>query len=364
VDYIDLIGQLLSQAGVDIDPGQLRTAVITLLVVVAGSVAYAVGKPLARWSKRQIDEEFWRHPGKLATAVSTVLLVLAYGFYGADQSESLTDELIDLGRDRLAGVMPLAILTQWVLLCACWTLFGLLLGIPRPQLLRPLRTIGAFLTFTALLILYTVLVMSLLDGDFGTAAPAAAAIVGIGYLAAVATSKKRWRVPLRQVLTVSGVWLGILGLLTALATIALAAANLPVPTLDEAITFDLVGASVLFLFACYRYRADVLNHTDVDPVLLHFIDFTVALSACAIAISGLPNSPVTLGPVPTWLIAVGPPVLVAAMVFGVHLARKRATTPAWAVCLTASVVAGVLVGPARIVLGVVLSPVAGMLPTL
>lgn len=128
------------------------------------------------------------------------------------------------------------------------------------------------------------------------------------------------------------------------------------------VTVDLIVVSVMFLVSCYRFRADALNETAAPPALLHFIDLTAAISACAIALVGLPGSQVTFGAVPAWLVAVGPPLIVATMVFVLRILRRCGVTPRWAACVLAAGIAGLLVGPAKIVLAAILTPVVDLLP--
>jgi hypothetical protein len=75
----------------------------------------------------------------------------------------------------------------------------------------------------------------------------------------------------------------------------------------------------------------------VPPVVVVVM---MALSACAIALSGLHHSPVTLGRVPVWLIAVGPPLVVALVVFATNLVRLRRCTTRWGACVLVAFVAG------------------------
>ena len=92
----------------------------------------------------------------------------------------------------------------------------------------------------------------------------------------------------------------------------------------------------------------------------HLIDFSLAVSACAIALTSQPGSEVTLGGVRRWS---SPPARRSRWrndLF-VHLRRSRQDTPRWRTCLILAVVAGLLVGPLKFVLAAPIADLAGVL---
>jgi hypothetical protein len=382
--------------GLDVSLDVLRGIFWMVAAVVAIVVAYRVIMAVLRglekaglFAKRQIDQKFWRDAGKLATVISFLLFVLAYGFYSQEQRRTVGQALADLVREHLDAVLPLAVLTQWVLLLLFWFGFGLLVNVPLRSLLKPLEVVWAFVVLTGQVLLYTVVMMSLVEGSVTGAVLGAGALFGSIYLllvGATATQRRQWSAsaasgrrfarlvygwgagrsrwlppPLLVVVCVAGFGL-LYGIISMVVGAVYVIGDRPPATMAGVVTVDLIVMAFVFLFVCYRFRADTLSEVEVPPALLHFVDFSLAISACAIAVVGLPNSPVTLGEVPVWLIAVGPPVIVAAMVFVMHLLRLRMTTPRWVACLVVAAVAGLLVGPAKIVLGYALGPLAALLP--
>jgi hypothetical protein len=106
----------------------------------------------------------------------------------------------------------------------------------------------------------------------------------------------------------------------------------------------------------------VAAQPEVPPALLPFIDLSMALSACAIVLSGFGQSAVTLGSVPVWVVAIGPPILVALLVFTANVLRLRSGTTRWGACVLAAVAAALLVWPAKEALHWLLRPLVELLP--
>jgi hypothetical protein len=376
---IDWIHDALALNGVDAD----RDLIVSLFWLAAGGIALyygyqALGKLVdagigaGRFVKEQVDGKFWRDPGKLRFLIGLVLLVVAYGFYGTDQSRPLGEALLDIGRGQLLAVMPLAITTQWILLIACWLLLGLVMGVPFAKLGKPiadtvlgLAVIGvqllicalAFLAFGngrneegaawsavfAATVLVLVLLMMLPNSQAAKAGKRPSPAKALGFL---------W--PLLTVL-IAVCYLIVLG-------IVLAVLHFGGGDPDDAaiIRGVLVAVLVLALIMGFRFRNDILGEAEAPEALLYFIDFSLALAAGVVAVFGAQQSPVTLGPVPAWVIALGPPLIIAGMIFTVRLRRLRETTPRWTACLLTGIGAAFLVLPATLGLTRLLNPV---LPT-
>jgi hypothetical protein len=326
--------------------------------------------------QRQVGQRFWREPGKLGTFISFALFLIAYGFYAPQQKRTLLEAVLDLVGEQLASVMPVAILTQWVLLSLYWVVFGSVMGLPLWRLMAPVELVGAVLLFAVLLVLATVSVWALFNGEWDVARSAFLAMFVAMYLGFVALSTRkyrvdmadrrssrfwrarvmawgagtpekpapRWRPPPMLILLATLAFAVFVGIFSSIVFVVVFFVRSAVPSLAGVIRADLVICAIFLLVACYNFRAVNLGNADVPPALLSFIDLSLALSACAIALAGLPDSPVTLGSVPVWLVAVGPPLLVALTVFGLRLAPER-HTPRWQACLLASAIGGVLVWP-------------------
>jgi MFS family permease len=353
------------------------TAVALMLAWIAVKFIADIARDAGKFAKDQVEAEFWRDPGKIRIVIGFVLLAVAYGFYGTDQSRPLGEAVLDLGRSQFLAVMPLAILTQWLLLIAFWLLFGLLMGVPFRELAKPIGTvISGTIVIGVELILFTIGALSLIGGSaaLGIATLTAAFLLNLvlGCISVVIERRKPvearatgfWRTnPIALALLVTlAIWVVFVlsWLLVALVHgiyLSLTGGEPQPLTLESAIRGDLIALSVIFLFSCFRFRADTLSEVETPPSLLYFADLSLALSAAVIAATGLPNSPVVLGPVPPWVVAVGPPSIVAALVFGVYLIRMRETTPRWALCLAVSLAAAFLVVPTAKALTGLLAPV-------
>jgi hypothetical protein len=316
--------------------------------------------------------------GRLGTVVSFVLFVVAYGFYGEEQTRSLAQALADLGRKQLGSVMPLAIVTQWVLLCVLWFLFGGLCRVPAWQLVKPILFPFGFLLVVGYLLLPSVSLVALVNGAgaWPVAVPLLAMVLGSYVLNLLAApelaqtrralheagspapagwfgrwyfgdpmrTRPRWAPAPGAILALP---LGII-LIYTLVTFGVIVAR-GVPSTAGVVSVTLVAAAVLLLFALYQFRGKVLEQTEVPRSIFYFIDLTLALSALVIALAGQAGSQVTLGPVPPALIAAAPPLLVAAWVLFLSL-RPWQGTRNWQVCLIASVLAATAVYPFQLIL--------------
>lgn len=317
-----------------------------------------------KFVKGQIDQKFWREPGKLRFVIGLLLLAIAYGFYGGDQPRPLWEALLDIGRGQILAVMPLAILTQWILLLAFWMLFGLVMGVSFVKLGKPISDMAiGMVVFGAEMVLFTLALMSLVEGQglaaFGWLLAFAALNLPLAFAARAQLRKKG--LPERPVAIL---WLLYMGLIAALfafiafcVVIVFWVGELAAPNREGVVKGVLIGLLVLTLIMCFRFHGDVLSQVEVPKSLMYFIDFSLALAAGVVAVIGVQETPVTLGPVPAWVVAVGPPLIVAGMILFSHLRGMRESTPRWTACLVAGVLAAFLVLPATLGLTRLLGPV-------
>jgi hypothetical protein len=342
-----------------------------------------------------VDKKIWRDAGKTASLISFLLLVTAYAFYGLDQSRTVLQAAVDLGKEQLDTVLPRAILTQWALLLGFLVLFGSLMRIPGRLLFEPLVGIAYWAMLAVAMFFVTAWLWPLLfGGAFDSVAWAGLALTVVAsYLMLIVGNSRtqrrqpaapreatgwvtrvllgaglprsRWLVP--PVVVVVMMAVNVL-LTVVIGGIAYAVYDSARETLggpsgrDGALLAVLLGNALFLLMMFFFYRGQVAEKSGIPAALFPFIDFSLALSACAIALSGLHHSPVTLGKVPVWLIAVGPPVVVALLVFATNLVRLRRDTPRWSVCVLAAFAAGLLVWPAKWLLGLALTPILALVP--
>jgi hypothetical protein len=312
--------------------------------------------------------EDWRDAGKLASVISFVLFLLAYGLFWQEQPRTLDEALLDMGKAHLAEIVPTAILTQVVLLSAYWFIFGRLTAVPARTLLEPYRLIVGLAIAFAWLLLASVVPFVLAGGDSGTLGMAVLGLITVLGLCApllvksvAAASKQAQQGKAAASITVALVALLMLTGLVATTVAAVYAAVSSDPSVSGLVATDFAIMTVLLLFTGYRFRA-YIGQADVPAALPHLIDFSLAISACAIALVGLAGSTVTLGGVPPVLIAAGPALAVAAMIYVVHLRQSRRTMPRWWACLVVAIVAGLLVGPLKVLLEAPIAAFAGVLP--
>lgn len=360
---------ILSDLGADVELPVLRSLFWLLAGIFAAYWAYRAirwavdaGIAVGRFAKDQVDQKFWRDPGKLRLIIGVLLFAVAYGFYGADQSRPLGQALGDTVRGQVLAFMPLAITAQWLLLLLFWLLLGLVMGVPFLKLAKPIGDvlIGT-VVIAAEVLCYTLWIAALRDGRYAEswgwlAAFAAINLVLIGLAQASPRTRRSWPAAL-------GVWLLLDVLLIVLfsivaGVIAAVRAAMDLPPSDQAgmVRLALIAMTVVFLMLCFAFRSTYLNEVEVPESLLYFIDFSLALAAGIVAVAGVQQSPVTLGPVPAWVVAVGPPLIVAGMLFTVRLRRLRESTPRWTAVLVGAIGAAFLVLPATILISKALAP--------
>lgn len=344
------------------------------------------------------DKELWRNTGRLSTVLTFGLLIVAYAFYGDDQSRTWWEAVKALATDQLLSVLPVAILTQFMLMMLFWFLFGRLLGMPWKPLLDPVVNLLHVVTAGAGLLVFTVGLLGALHHQTGQLIAGLAGLAVWGYLltvlgasrasrtqtaqyeqARVAAGKpprsrlyrflwgdpstgSRWVQPTGAMLM--GVVLGsfIYGIFAAIAAAIMHWMGRGIPGLGTTVQVELIVMTVALLAGCYLFRMEASMLPSTPPTLFHFADLSLALAACVVALTGLPNSEVTIGPVPVVVIAVGPALLVALAVYLVHVRAARRTTKGWSTTLAASLTAGLAAAPLKFVLTVAVVPLVGLLP--
>lgn len=371
----------------ELDPELVVSVIAIALVLGMFYVAFKVLRWSLRFGRDQVRQKFWRNAGKVSTLISFVLLAVAYGFYSQEQSRTLGEALTDLGKEQLTSVMPLAVLTQFALLGGFWILFGRMMGMTWRQLLQPGSNFVTLIFATAQLLLFTTVLLSLIDGHPGQAAAAFGAMLVVSYFNSVVYASpelhvaapqpqrgpigrimlgqpggSRWRIPVVSVLLITLVWLIIYGFLAGIAALAIANSDLDLPDLGTVLNIEVIVMSVLFLLWCYHFRSTASEVEGTPPALFHFVDLSLAFAACVLALTGLPDSEVTLGDVPVWLIAAGPALVVVALVYLIHVQPKRIDTPRWGLSLMVSLIAGLLVIPVKYALTTALAPLIDLFP--
>jgi hypothetical protein len=330
---------------------------------------------------------------RFAMGISLVLFVLAYGLYGADQPLTLRQALTDLVRERLDLAMPLSIVTEWALLCGLWMLFGALHRVPPWRLIGPITRPASTLLGVGWMLLPSVSLALLLAGNPPTVPGTGTKATKAQLLALLhGTGTRQALIPMLVMLALP-FGLALLPRRTAAARPASQPARLGQPTspptgfrasrgapllamiilvllivaIHVVVLTVVIGVRhhlptsrgviqvaiavgvVFILLTLHWFREHVLEPTGQSRTIFAFIDFTLALSALVIAVTGQVKSPVTLGPVPPELIAVALPLLIAAWVFLRGLLPSR-TAPAWWWCLLASLAAAIAVYPIKLLL--------------
>lgn len=305
------------------------------------------------------DAAPWPDIGRLSTLLTFVLFLFAYAFYGVEQSRSWWESVKDLGRDQLESVVPVAALTQFILLLIFWFLLGRLLGMRWSWLLEPLFDSVRAVGFVLGLLTFTVALLGALNGQSGYVVLGLAGLVAASYLLGVSIN---WRPSIARVLI--GLLLQVLvyGTLAGIAAVIMRWMDRGLPGLGATLRIELIVCAIALLAFCYFFRLSATEQPTTPPMLFHFIDLSLVVSAAVIALVGLPGSSVTLGPVPAVLVAVGPSVIVAVVIFVVHLAQARRTTRNWERAMAVSVGASAVAVPVMLLVTAALVPLLGLLP--
>jgi hypothetical protein len=360
----------LQSAGLDVSVELVRAIVLIVLLLLAayalikaGQATLHVIRAVTAFSRRQIGNKFWQDAGKLSTIISFVLLLIAYGLYGHEQTKTFGQALIDLGREHLAEIVPTAILTQAILLCVYWIGLGLITGVSRRTLGEPFRLFLGFALAFAWLLLASVVPYLLAGGNPSTLGMTILALITIFGLAAPLLAKSATVIAKTPRAGLPLAIVAILMLTTLVATtVAWAyAAFASEPTVSGLVFTDFAIMTVLLLFTCFRFRA-YIGDAEVPKPIPHLIDFSLAISAGAIAVISLTTATVTLGGLPPVLIAAAPALTVAAMVYFIHLRKPEPSIPRWKACLTFAIIGGLLVGPTKLLLAAPIAAFADLLP--
>ncbi|TCO50045.1 hypothetical protein EV646_102116 [Kribbella antiqua] len=344
--------------------------------------------------QRHVENKFWRESGKVNTLITFVLLVCAYAFYGDEQTRTLWEAVKDLGMEEVRSVLPVAITTQFLLLGLFWIVFGRILGMSWRSLAEAGIPFLAYLAIYAQILLYTVMLLGILRSDVSWALVGLGGSLILAYLFAVAQMTPEFRAEQARIARRKGViaWMNratygsdietrsrwarrpreVVGFLVT-AWIFLAIVTVPVigyfkghekgvPSIGGAIRVELIVMSVLLLVACFQFRDIADSVADTPRALFPFVDLSLAFAAAVVAVTGLPNSEVTLGPVPVFAVAVGPPLIVALTIFLSHLIGRRRRTHNWGAAMLTSVGAGFVVLPLKLLLTAAVVPLVGLLP--
>lgn len=374
-DLFEWLSDVLKSTGVDVSPRTLQGLALAVVAVVAAvvlvravRVAMAVVRQVVEFTRRQIRGRFWRDAGKLATFISFLLLVLGYGLFWPQQSRPLSDALLAMGRDHLDEIVPTAVLTQALLLCAYWMILGRVMAVGWRTLAEPFRLFLIFAAVFAWLVFASVVPFVLAGGDAETLGLAIGVLVTVlglaaGWLATHSARRDKAGKPIgpaRGMVVAAFAILALTGLV-ALVVAGVYSAVAATPSVPGLLSTDLAILTVLLLYVCYKFRA-YIGGAEVPAAIGHFIDFSLAVSAGAIAITGAVGAPVSLGGVPPVVVAAAPALVVAVMVFVIHLRGARAETRGWTVALIVAVAAGILVGPAKQMLAEPVGEFATLLP--
>lgn len=304
----------------------------------------------------------WKNLGTVTTLTGFAAFLIAYGFYGREQTRTFGQALSDLVAEQLASLAPLAVLTQFILLVLLWIILGLLISLPWREVVTPVAVILGFAAFGAAFMLLP-LGISLLAR--GSTVPGVLALLGIVaalyymYVTDALLKNKNWRRPvgigtfIPVLLVTSGLSAAVMGG-TALYYLA---AYSRLPVLAEILRIELVVTSGLFLIMCAIFRGK--SYQDEYPVsreLFYFIDISLAIAAAIVALTGLPGSAVTLGWVPPWLVAIGPSLAVVALIVLLDLRHARARIPRWRLAVGACVALGLITWPLKLLLTEGLAP--------
>lgn len=366
-----------------------RTLLGVVLVLIAVSIVWQLVSAVVRiikFARDQVRDRFWRETDKLTLFITFLLLFAAYGLYRHDQPRTFIDAVEGIGLERLAELLPIAILTGWTLLVGFWFLFCAVMGIPIRRTGRVLSGVGTFLAATVLLTLYSVVLAAAVRGQVATIVLGALGILIANYLLLVAENNRRfhqqqaaaaaagtarrgrpygawrtrifgnpsrpyhrWRIPVGNQLIMLLVWSLVFGVVGGITVSAVyASRESGTPSIRGVVIVDIAVMTVFALFACVSFRKEVLAAQDAPRVTLHLVDLSLAVSAGAIALTGVAHAPVSLGPVPAWLVAAGPPLIVALTVLTIHVLPARRHTPRWGAVLVVAIAAGLLVGPAKL----------------
>ncbi|MER6360292.1 hypothetical protein [Kitasatospora sp. NPDC001527] len=368
---------------------------LILLGVQAGPIARAVA-----------SRDFWDDTGRLLGVAQLLLLLLAYAFGTGGQSRSFGAAVGDILSGQLPDLLPMAVATQWLLLSALWLVVGASAGVGRSDLTAPFDAVRGMALLAVFVVAFTAAWMAPPSGE-GPAGrlPAVGAVGAVllvfGYLGAVsrgheqrphAVRRRRealehsfrrrgegprndgenrpedaliaalltrgrdrtvppagsiWRPAPALVLRMCLLWAVLFGVPAAAVTWIFSTGRFPPPDLPGVLRVELAVLSVMVLLMVFSFRRKLDGRVRVSPAVPRLIDLSLLLSVGWLGLSGALSSPVTLGPLPAWVVALGPPLVIASLVLLLGVLPHRRETPRLALALTVAVVAGPLVLPLR-----------------
>ncbi|CAN3979363.1 hypothetical protein KPATCC21470_1987 [Kitasatospora purpeofusca] len=371
---------------------------VVLLGVQAGAIARAV-----------TSRDFWDDTGRLLGVAQLLLLVLAYAFGTGGQSRSFGAAVGDILSGQLPDLLPMAVATQWLLLSVLWLVVGASAGVRRADLTAPFDAVRGMALIAVFVVAFTAAWMAPPSGA-GPAGrlPAVVAVGAVlllfGYLSAVSRSHEQrpdilrrrreilehsfrrpgdvpgqtpsnrpeeafiaallargqdrpvpptgsiWLPAPALVLRLCLLWAALLGVPAAAVTWIFSTGHFPPPDLPGVLRVELAVLSVMVLMMVFSFRRNLDGRIRVSPAVPRLIDLSLLLSVGWLGLSGTWSSPVTLGPLPAWVVALGPPLVIAALVLLLGVLPHRRQTPRLALALAVAVAAGPFVLPLRSVL--------------
>ncbi|WP_406114675.1 hypothetical protein [Kitasatospora purpeofusca] len=150
-----------------------------LLGVQAGSIVRAV-----------TSRDFWDDTGRLLGVAQLLLLVLAYAFGAGGQSRLFGAAVGDILSGQLPDLLPMAVVTQWLLLSVLWLVVGASAGVRRSDLTAPFDAVRGMALIAVFVVAFTAAWMAPPNGAGPTGRLPAVVAVGavlllFGYLSAV-----------------------------------------------------------------------------------------------------------------------------------------------------------------------------------
>ncbi|MFD9060187.1 hypothetical protein ACFVZ3_01555 [Kitasatospora purpeofusca] len=381
--------------------GVIAMPVLLALVLVgvqAGAIARAV-----------TSRDFWDDTGRLLGVAQLLLLVLAYAFGTGGQSRSFGAAVGDILSGQLPDLLPMAVATQWLLLSVLWLVVGASAGVRRSDLTAPFDAVRGMALIAVFVVAFTAAWMAPPSGP-GPAGrlPAAVAVGAVlllfGYLSAVSRGHEQrpdilrrrreilehsfrrpgdvpgqtpsnrpeealiaallargqdrpvpptgsiWLPAPALVLRLCLLWAALLGVPAAAVTWIFSTGHFPPPDLPGVLRVELAVLSVMVLMMVFSFRRNLDGRIRVSPAVPRLIDLSLLLSVGWLGLSGAWSSPVTLGPLPAWVVAVGPPLVIALSVLLLGVLPHRRQTPRLPLALAVAVAAGPFVLPLRSVL--------------
>ncbi|MFJ8436341.1 hypothetical protein ACIQ9P_34075 [Kitasatospora sp. NPDC094019] len=368
---------------------------LVLLGVQAGAIARAV-----------TSRDFWDDTGRLLGLAQLLLLLLAYAFGAGGQSRSFGAAVGDILSGQLPDLLPMAVATQWLLLSALWLVVGASAGVGRADLTAPFDAVRGMALIAVFVVAFTAAWMAPPSGRgpagrlpavvlvcavlllFGylsavsraheqrpdiarrrrealehsfrglgrTSGPAAAdrpeealiaALLARGQRPSAPSTGSVWRPAPALVLRLCLLWTALLGLPAAAVTWIFSTGHFPPPDLHGVLRVELAVLSVMVLLMVFSFRRGLEGRVRVSPAVPRLIDLSLLLSVGWLGLSGARNSPVTLGPLPAWAVALGPPLAIASLVLLLGVLPHRRETPRLPLALAVAVAAGPLVLPLR-----------------